>query len=562
MSFTKLRAIAAAAAVMAAGAANAAHLSPSQARERVIASASPKGIAAEMPLAALSYTGTDSGAVSGLAAYYVFSDKSGGYVIASADDELPAVLGYSGTAVFDPEMIPENMKWWLDGYARQISWYIDNKSEVSAGASPVYDFPERKPVEPLVKTTWDQGSPYNQYCPSVGGEKTYTGCVATAMAQVVNYHQWPAQGTGVHSYTWNNQTLSFDYSATMFAWDKMLYSYVTSSPEANRNAVATLMLACGVGVDMDYGVDASGAISFCLVRALVENFGYDKGAAYLMREYFTDEQWDGMMYAELENGRPILYGGQANVGAHQFICDGYDGDGYYHINWGWGGLSDGYFLLSALDPFEQGIGGSDSGFNYGQDAVCGVQRPVEGSSMFLPVYASGGIEYSDWYNLFLIEEGYFCYYPDPMALTVGVKIVDKAGAETFIAADEDKYFPGWDENVTEGFVDIAVSVPSTLAAGVYKVYPVVSRPGSGEWSPIYIPQGEDQYVEMTVASDGTITYGPPSSGAEAIEYDSDSLVDVYNMQGVKVRSSVEEAVATAGLPAGIYIAGGRKVIVR
>lgn len=246
---------------------------------------------------------------------------------------------------------------------------------------------------PLVKTTWNQGAPYNDLCPQKNGQITYTGCVATSTAQVMNYHQWPPQGTGTVSYDWNGQTLSMDFGATTFAWNDMLDSYptATTGTDAQRQAVATLMKACGYALHMTYGLSedgGSGAYSSDIANVLINNFSYDVTARYVQREFYSPEEWEQMIYDNLADIGPAIYGGHGSLGGHSFICDGYDTDGLFHINWG--GTSDGYFRLSALDPPSLGAGGGAGGFNSQQNATLGIRKPQPGSVRPLPYIVCGG----------------------------------------------------------------------------------------------------------------------------------------------------------------------------
>ena len=297
--------------------------------------------------------------------FYVLNQTpSQGFIIISADDRLPEVLGYSDSGDFDIDQIPDNMKWWLSEYERQIEQVL---SSTDADIAESTEHREGwTPIEPLVKTTWDQGGPYNNLCPTIDGQRCVTGCVATAMAQIMNYHQWPATGRGSHSYEWNGQTLSMDFSTVTFDWANMQDSYwgTEDSSEA-QNAVATLMLACGISINMEYGiygVDGSGAYPYDVYKALFDYFDYD--ADYLERDGVELSDWENLIYNELVSQRPVLYtgysSGSSGMIGHAFVCDGYSTDGLFHINWGWG-IGDGYFLLNGL-----------SGFTYYQEIVYGI----------------------------------------------------------------------------------------------------------------------------------------------------------------------------------------------
>lgn len=312
---------------------------------------------------------------------YVYSSEEG-YIILPSYDEAPALLAYSDKNSFEADVNPE-MRYWLDFYNAELSTLSENRSYT--GATAASERPQRAPIAPLTKTKWNQEAPYNDLCPKVNGRGTVTGCVATAMAQVLKFHSYPAKGHGQHSYHWapGDETLSFDYEGTTFDWDEMTNTYDAESSAEAKKAVATLMLACGISVDMHYDVGDSGASTMAMGAALIDYFGYDRSIWMPVRDYYGLYEWEDMVYSELEKGRPVLYSGQGTAGGHQFICDGYSSDGFFHFNWGWGGMSDGYFRLTALNPASLGVGGGAGGFNSGQQITLGVIPAVAGS---VPTY--------------------------------------------------------------------------------------------------------------------------------------------------------------------------------
>lgn len=277
-------------------------------------------------------------------AYYVFASQAPGFMVVSADDVAAPVLGYTDNGAYDETAMPPSMKAWLDDYAVQIAWARENPAP--AGARFI-SRPEYPTIAPMLKTIWNQDAPFNDQCPKVGTKTCYTGCVATAMAQVINYHKCPAaNGTGSKSYTWNGQTLSFDYAKNSFDWKNMLNSYEDSYTQAQADAVAKLMYACGVSVEMKYGTGSSEAATSKVATALRENFGYRTDTHVEYRKYYDVLGWEKLVYEQLRDFGPVQYSGQSNDGGHSFVCDGYNAGGFFHINWGWSGMSDGYFLLS------------------------------------------------------------------------------------------------------------------------------------------------------------------------------------------------------------------------
>lgn len=336
-------------------------------------------------------------------------NTNGGFVIVSADDVAKPILGYSQQGVFNPENIPANAKNWLRNYCYEIQYAIDNNIETSeenreawnnlrngAGLTPR----STRTVSQLLTTYWNQRPYYNALCPydEEEGELSVTGCVATAMAQLMKYWNWPLHGTGSHSYTSEDHpeygTMSADFENTTYDWDNMPNYLSEESSSTEINAVATLMYHCGVSVEMMYSAMGSGAytitydgqLDFCTENALRDFFGYsnDLHGEYRSFEYedengetqtfvaYTDSEWLAMLKEDLDALRPVLYTGASDDGAHAFIFDGYDENDLFHVNWGWAGHADGFFSMDALEPNPGGIGGGGYQFNMEQTAIFGV----------------------------------------------------------------------------------------------------------------------------------------------------------------------------------------------
>ncbi len=323
----------------------------------------------------------------GLNTVYVVDGVGQGYVVLAADDVAPAVLGYSDSGSFDAGSIPPNMQAWLDDYSAYIATAASTGSRVVAAPAD----PTLGDIAPITKTRWNQAAPYNDLCPRVNGQQTYTGCVATAIAQVMKTYEWPVTGTGTNSYTWNNQTLSYNFGATTFDWANMADIYNSNSTQAQNAAVAELMYACGIACYMNYGTGGSGANGVNLAVGLINYLGYDASLKYLSRDYFTLPQWSRMLHEQLSTGHPLYYDGANATVGHAFVIDGYRrSDGFFHLNWGWGGMSDGYYSIVTLDPDAQGIGGSTDGYYLGQSAIFGL-KPAEEGSQLSPVFVAENI---------------------------------------------------------------------------------------------------------------------------------------------------------------------------
>ena len=236
----------------------------------------------------------------------------------------------------------------------------------------------------LTTVLWDQMTPYNNLCPVVNSQRTPTGCVATSTAIAMQYHKWPDVGQGSHSYT--SQTYGLSLSATFntpYQWDNMPSTY-TAGQYTTQQAqnVATLMYDVGVMSEMNYAPGNSGALTITAAQGLVNYMKYDKSLHVLQRENYQTAEWESIIKGELDDNRPVIYGGENDQNeGHQFIIDGYNTSDYYHVNWGWSGLANGYYLLSVLEPEEQGTGGnSGGGFSLDQNAIISMMKPVEGST--------------------------------------------------------------------------------------------------------------------------------------------------------------------------------------
>lgn len=303
--------------------------------------------------------------------YYVFNHEEGGFVIVSGDDATEEILGYSDTGTFDTNNIPENMKELLDGYQEEIT-YARSHGLKRAKATEVTEV-AKQVIEPLISTQWGQDAPFNQQCFTTGGSQAVTGCVATAMAQVMNYYKWPQSATtAIPAYSTYEEL-----PATTFDWDNMLSAYTgnETTEDVNAIAVAKLMHYCGQSVEMSYGTYGSGASTENAIDALKNYFGYNNNVSYIGRGCFTTEEWDGIVYNELYNERPIIYSASSGEGGHAFICDGYDGYGLFHINWGWEGRWNGYYRLQALFPQYSGSFSrmlNTGGYSRDQTAVIGI----------------------------------------------------------------------------------------------------------------------------------------------------------------------------------------------
>lgn len=490
-------------------------LDPAQALQRVTGSSKiAPALGKKIQSPQLVLTGkTDAGQP----AYYVFTNTSGTLYV-SADDTAVPLLGYSESGAFDPNNMPPQLEWWLEQYAKEIEYAshivqngnILNNSQANTDAKAS----SMAAIAPLLTTTWDQSSPYNKYCPTISGERAVTGCVATSMAQVMNYHQWPQSQVPAISYVYGGQTLKSP--ATTIDWDNMLDSYSKGYTTTQANAVARLMQVAGYSVKMQYNTASnggSGASSQNIREALVNTFSYDVSADYTIRDYYETSEWEQMIYDNLLNCGPVIYNGTGSEGGHSFVCDGYDGKGAFHMNWGWSGISDGYFVLSALNPGALGAGGGAGGFNYGQGAVLGLQKPQEGSVAPSPYIACTDIITGEISGRILTlktedpDEGFYNYGFSQGRFTFGVMLENTTDnsvsyiQSNIVNYNLDRYY---------GFSSYSVNIPTTTDNGQYRVYPTYKL-ASGEWQKIKLYTHTPQYLTISVTSDG-ISFDDDTAG--------------------------------------------------
>ena len=309
--------------------------------------------------------------------YYIFNaGQNEGFVIVSGDDRTPEILGYSLSGSFDMDNLPPAMEALLNHYSEEIQQIQEGRAVAAVRRA------SHPSVSQMMTVKWGQEDPYNRktmtgYYTNGKPFQCVTGCVATAMAQVL-YHQHFVNKTQAQIPGYQNELIYKEGTGymntipagTVLDWGNMVDSYNGSETEAQKNAVASLMMYCGVAVHMQYSYGESSASVSDVPEALKTYFGYSRGTRYVTRSSYSAESWDNLIYNEIASGRPVIYGGiNQNGGGHAFILHGYDGNGYYAVNWGWGGYQDNYFMLDDLTPPSQGTGGGGGGYNSDQDAV-------------------------------------------------------------------------------------------------------------------------------------------------------------------------------------------------
>ena len=491
-------------------------ITPDEARQKITKFMSPRRSAAvlqDLRLVATSHYQEQSDVMS--PSYYVFNVGEGqGFIIAGADDRIPAVLGYSDRGSFDPENMPVNMQAWLKGYNAQME-YLNQHPEAAAPKRTV----NGSSIEPLLACEWNQGNPYNSLCPMDGDKRSVTGCVATAMAQVMFFWKYPTYTVAeIPGYTTGTKGFEMPAIAAGAAidWDNMLPKYNGSETDAQIEAVASLMLMCGTAVQMNYTSGSSGAITRRVADSWKDYFDYDAATNYENRSKYRLAAWNQKVYDELKAGRPVLYDGQSSGGGHAFVIDGYGGDDYFHVNWGWGGGSNDYFLLSILDSDNSsGIGASSSsdGYSFDQGAIFGAQPNTGVSPIVTPILTTSEVRTdfaevsrTDVTEDFLASASANCwnYTGATHTFEVGYGVFDTEGQLLkAVAAD-------WTQELdpSYGFSSLTFTIPfgANVSSGTYYLKPISREAGSETW---YANLGtETNYLTATI-SDNTLTVMAP-----------------------------------------------------
>ncbi len=437
-------------------------------------------------------------ATSTKAAYYVFNAERNGYVIVAGDDRAPAVLGYSDKGSFNAQDVPEALQELLDSYAEQIEALDQgNMAAPQLTAGPA--------ISPLLTCTWSQKGPYNHLLPFINGSRAVAGCVATALAQVMYYWKWPAQPTmTIPEYTTSSLGIVMPaLEPVAFNWEAMQDGYLTSDTLSVEGlAAATLTQYAAQAAEMDFKDGSSGATTTRSPFFLSTYFGYKASAHSLYRSNYTAQEWADIIYNELAAGRPVIYSGSKKTSGHAFICDGYNGEGLYHFNWGWNGQSNGYFLLNVLNPDLQGTGSASGAYGYvlSQAAVVGIE-PGEGENIFAMTVsdvalnsASTTREGTNFDFRATITGRFRNYTSQVIAARFGWGLFDENN--NFMERLYSSYTTGVKPGNYFTLTEKVVSFGEGMTSGTYRILPMCSEYGLDNWRPCV---GADKnYFEVTI----------------------------------------------------------------
>ncbi len=450
---------------------------------------------------------------SGKTGLFIFSTDHS-FVIVSGDDATEPVLGYSADNPFIAEGMPVQVREFLQGYTGQIEEIAAAHLQATVAterkwqnliANRVETAAKTTAVAPLIATRWNQSPYYNDMCPYdyAGGGRSVTGCVATAMAQVMKYWNWPATGTGIHSYSSSCcGTLSANFGSTTYNWSSM-----PNTISSTNAAIATLMSHAGISVDMSYSASSSGAyvvssaspVTHCAEYAFRTYFNYDPAMQGEERASYSESAWINMLKSELDASRPVLMAGFGTGGGHCFIADGYDASNYFHMNWGWGGYSDGYFSINALNPGGLGTGGGSGGYNSGQQAIINLKpntgTPTASLELYDYIYStSPTIFYTDAFTISTIVanpgtttfSGTVC----AAAFTTSGSFVTFIDSVTGVSLS-----PGW----TSGTLNFSTTGLLSMLPGTYAIG-ILSRTPGGGWVTVSNSGPYTNFVTMDVVN--------------------------------------------------------------
>lgn len=421
--------------------------------------------------------------------FAIYGAKGAGFVVISRSNTFPAVIGESEYD-YDSTNVAPGFKWWMESISKSMAYRdANNIGRTSISISST--------ISPFIATKWNQALPYNLLCPSVGTTLThgYTGCVATAMSQILKYYNYPAtsKGSGGYSIVVNKDTVIRSATInTTYDWNNMSNTYLNSIAITPANiAVATLMRDAGYGANMEYGVDGSGTTDYEAALSFINNFSYNPYSLKLLqKELYTDEEWVQVIYNEIKNKRPVLYGGSTTQKeGHAFVFDGINTDGNVDVNWGWGGACDGWYDIFDLTPIGNGEEfSSGTTFSEGNDMIIG----------FDPHSNATGSDFSIWGT---DKNCSFSISPDNK-LSITMTTFYNFGYKTFtgdfaiicentstsVLTPIYNFFQGHSYESLSGFTygkEIQGNLDiSNLSPGTYKVYIASKATNETAWSPV------------------------------------------------------------------------------
>ncbi len=477
-----------------------------------------------------------------------------GFVVLANDDAIEAVVGVSNKPYTNDTNINPSFQWYLRAANAAIATRIANGQHYSAAIAPAAPLPDH--VDPLIETKWQQEAPFNNDVQKdANGNPYLVGCVAITMSQIMRYYKYPTKGIGSNTYSMNGETLSADFSASPYQWDKMLPIYEKGKyTDEEAKAVSELMRQVGISVNMDYKPNFSSSYTKSAQNAFINNFGYNPNMNRYTRNFYSEQEWMDMVYKELSEQRPIYYSGNDSKGekGHAFVIDGYNADGKVYVNWGWGGYQDGYFDIGILTPENSGD------YSYYQDMIVGIQPQQQGAWM-----SHLTLDYGNHLTIKKLSrraismgEAKVCNVSStPVNGTLALVIEgngQQRNLETKNYQAKDSYWKAisWER----------ILIPKDLPDGDYQIYLRFKDDRDANWQVVRSEYGKPNSVVINIAN-RTFTIKDKRTNYDwvtAIEAptisDAEAPVSVYNLQGHKLLQLPAAAFSISQLPThGIFI---------
>lgn len=483
----------------------------------------------------------------------VIGNRHVGFVVLANDDAIEAVVGVSNKPYTTDTNINPAFQWYLRAANAAIASRIASGHGYSGAIAPSAPLPDH--VEPLIKTRWQQEAPFNNDVQKDDKGKPYlVGCVAITMTQIMRYYKYPAVGKGSNSYTMNGETLSADFSASPYQWDKMLPIYEKGKyTDEEAKAVSELMRQVGISVNMDYKPGFSSSYTMSAQNALINNFRYNPNMNRYTRNYYSEQEWMDMVYKELSEQRPIYYSGNDSKwdNGHAFVIDGYNAEGKVHVNWGWGGYQDGFFDIGILTP-------ARSNYSYYQDMIVGIQPEQQGAwKSHLTLYYGSQLTIEKFRKqaIRMGEAKVWNVSSTPVNGTLAL-VIEGNGQQrnlkttNYQADDSQWYSISWQN----------IRLPKDLPDGDYQVYLRFKDDRDANWQVVRSEYGKPNSVVINIAN-GTCTVKGSRTNYDwvtAIEAptvsDAEAPVSVYDLQGHKLLQLPAAAFSVNQLPMhGLFI---------
>lgn len=484
----------------------------------------------------------------------VIGNRHVGFVVLANDDAIEAVVGVSNKPYTNDTNINPSFQWYLRAANAAIALRLANGQTYSAAIAPAAPLPDH--VAPLIETKWQQEAPFNNDVQKDDKGKPYlVGCVAITMTQIMRYYKYPAVGKGSNSYTMNGETLSADFSATPYQWDKMLPIYDKGKyTDEEAKAVSELMRQVGISVNMDYKPGFSSSYTMSAQNALINNFRYNPNMNRYTRNFYSEQEWMDMVYKELSEQRPIYYSGNDSKweNGHAFVIDGYKADGKVHVNWGWGGYQDGDFDIGILTPKNSGD------YSYYQDMIVGIQPEQQGAwkSHLTLFYGSQlTIEKFSRRAISMGEAKVWNVSSTPVNGTLAL-VIEGNGQQRNLKTTN---YQGLD-SYWESYSWQNLRLPADLPDGDYQIYLRFRDDRDANWQVVRTEYGKPNSVVINIAN-GTFTikdnrtdYGWVTAIEAPTVSDAEAPVSVYDLQGHKLLQLPAAAFSVNQLPMhGIFI---------